>query len=104
MKQLRWDMLSIVITFCLPTIVHAQPSYQFTPIDVPGSSGTQANGLNAAGDIVGDYYLGAAPHGFLMSGGNYTTIDVPGASATIPQAINASGQIVGYTLDSLGAK
>jgi probable HAF family extracellular repeat protein len=56
-------------------------------------------GINASGQIVGDYPNGIY-HGFLLSGGNYTSFDVPGAFGTFARGINASGQIVGGYLDA----
>jgi probable HAF family extracellular repeat protein len=66
---------------------------RYTTVDPPdSSSGTSANGINNAGQIVG-WYTDAAGHGhgYLLDQGSYTTLDVPGP----PSAINASGQIVG---------
>jgi hypothetical protein len=67
----------------------------FTPIDVPGARATQANGINAGGQIVGLYSTpGALPelHGFLESGASFTSIDVPGAGATQAFGINAGAK------------
>ena len=73
----------------------AQPTYNFTTLNVPGSSlpsHAYATGINALGQIVGWSATGA----FLFENGNYTTLDVPGASSfTACLGINASGQIVG---------
>jgi probable HAF family extracellular repeat protein len=74
---------------------------------VPGPigdlDGTQANGINASGQIVG-YYEDATGgwHGFLLDQGSYSALDVPGASATGAYGINASGQIVGSYYDASG--
>jgi uncharacterized membrane protein len=65
----------------------------FTTIDFPGASGTSAFGINARGDIVGDY--NGDQHGYLLSKGKFTTIDFPGASATAARGINSEGEIVG---------
>jgi uncharacterized membrane protein len=87
---------------------------ELTLIDVPGSSqppGTQANGINPRGDIVGVYTTnGFNSHGFLLRNGTFTTIDVPGAvfpepptsGGTVATAINPQGDIVGYYNDSTG--
>jgi probable HAF family extracellular repeat protein len=66
--------------------------YIYTTIDVPGSTQTQANGINDAGQILA-YSDG---HGFLLSGGTFTRFDVPGSNGTYPAGINNAGQIVGY--------
>lgn len=68
----------------------------WTAIDVPGAIGTQALGINSAGDIVGFYTdSGHHSHGFLLKNGNFTTIDVPGSFQTVARGINDSGLIVG---------
>lgn len=69
----------------------------FTTIDVPDSAITNANGINAAGDIVGGFRdTSGELHGFLFSGGSFTSIDVPGSPQTGALGINDRGQIVGY--------
>jgi hypothetical protein len=73
--------------------------YIFQTIDVPGAGVTSAFGINAAGQIVGEY----DGHGFLDVSGSFTTIDVPGASSTGAHGINGAGQIVGVYTDSGGA-
>jgi len=75
----------------------------FTSIDVPGSSQTQAFGINDAGQIVGAYvYSTGTLHGFVATGGDFTSIDVPGSSFTIAYGINEAGQIVGFYGDNTG--
>ena len=48
----------------------------YTTIDFPGAVGTDPNGINSAGVIVGDYidHAGAA-HGFQLVDGVFTAID-----------------------------
>jgi uncharacterized membrane protein len=69
----------------------------FTMLQFPGASGTTANGINNAGEIVG--YIGTSSTyqetGYVYEDGIYTAFNVPGASATIPEGINNLGQIVG---------
>ena len=65
----------------------------FTTIDFPGASGAGAFGINARGDIVGDY--NQDQDGFLLSKGKFTSIDFPSASATAARGINSEGEIVG---------
>ena len=71
--------------------------YRFVKIDVPNSVETQANGINARGEIVGSYIdADGVHHGFLLRKGIFTTIDVPGAAETwAARGINARGDIVG---------
>jgi hypothetical protein len=76
----------------------------FTTFDVPGSTATQALGINGAGQIVGRFASsGNDSLGFLLSGGIYTTLDAPWANQkTIADGINDSGVIVGSYLDTNG--
>lgn len=85
----------IAAMFAPPT--RAQGTY--TQIDYPdGLVGTECNGIDTAGEIVGVYTgLGNYGHGFLLSGGAYTTIDYPRVAATFLTGINDKGMIVGYT-------
>jgi hypothetical protein len=70
----------------------------FTQIDVPGAIGTEAFGINDAGQIVGRFDTGSpvsfSGHGYLDTGGSFTQIDVPGAVITQALGINDAGQIV----------
>ena len=67
------------------------------------ASGTVAEGINAAGQIVG-YYADSNDdyHGFLYNGGIYTTIDDPGAFDTTAFGINKNGHVVGGRFDKFG--
>jgi hypothetical protein len=71
-----------------------------TTLRFPGSSFTQALGLNNEGQVVGDYVDGnGVMHGFLFDGMNYFSIDPPGSTATTINGINDQGQIVGFFVD-----
>jgi len=60
------------------------------------ADGTQAVGINNAGQIVGSYLDAGIFHGFLLSGGTFTTIDVAAAThGTRAFGINDAGTIVG---------
>jgi probable HAF family extracellular repeat protein len=75
----------------------------FTPINVPfaGAKGTEAIGINNAGNIVGAFQDAAGtPHGFLDVGGLFSTIDPPGAVAAIVGGINNLGQMEGVYVDA----
>src|SRR5438105_3242732 len=67
------------------------------------ASGTVAEGINAAGQIVG-YYADSNDdyHGFLYNGGIYTTLDDPQAFDTYAFGINKNGHVVGVRLDKFG--
>ena len=83
------------------------PELRFTTIDFPSAFETGADGanagLNARGDVVGDYYdvacvsypLNGTVHAFLLREVEFATIDVPGALATSAYGINARGDVVG---------
>jgi len=70
--------------------------------------GTGAFGINALGQIVGEFVdANNVQHGFLFSGGRFTTLDDPNAGTgpfLFDQAvsINAGGQIVGAYTDANG--
>jgi len=71
----------------------------FSTIDFPGAVSTEANGINADGDIVGTYSQnvngGGKEHGFVLRDGVFTTIDVPGAGDSEVGRINDNGVIAG---------
>jgi uncharacterized membrane protein len=73
----------------------------YAPFSVPGhSGGTEAMGINDAGQIVGGIInspIGSYPSGFLYSSdGIYTLLNVPGANyGTFANGINNRGQVVG---------
>jgi uncharacterized membrane protein len=69
---------------------------RFITIDPPGSTTTDATGVNLSGQIVGWYYNGAY-QGFLRSEtGHFTPIDDPDACyGTFPFGISETGEIVG---------
>src|SRR6266849_3054979 len=81
-------------------------SFTFTPINVPfaGVTHTEANGINATGQIVGIYIDSSGGHGFLDDQGVFTPINVPfvGVTFTAPSGINPHVQIVGAYIDSGG--
>jgi probable HAF family extracellular repeat protein len=94
MRALR---LIAVIAACVCALTTAtRAAVVFTTLDFPGASLTNAQGINAQGDVVGAYMDAAGlNHAFLWSGGRYRTIDVPNAHQSIARGINDSGDIVG---------
>jgi hypothetical protein len=65
-------------------------------IDVPGSTYTVPNSINASGVVTGAYQNGSTVlHGFIDAGGTFSTFDPPGSSYTDPTSINASGMVTG---------
>src|SRR5262245_2373743 len=95
MKHLFCVLMALGLLVGLARHAHAQPTYSFTTLDVPGALvpvGSRATGINDSGQIVG-----GARNGFLLDQGSYTTIDPPGSTGgSIASGINDSGQIVGY--------
>ena len=81
----------------------AKADYLFATLDVPGSTLTEAFGINGAGQIVGTYFdVAGTAHGFLLGGGSYTTLDMPGSTRIDAFGINNLGQIVGRDIDAAG--
>jgi hypothetical protein len=64
---------------------------------------SEANGINSAGVVVGDYFRPPA-HGFIGSGNKMKIVDYPAdqAAGTAMEGINDSGQAVGQWVDSGG--
>ena len=98
----------LLVTACMAVMTAGARSAErgliYTPFDVPGSSLTNAQGINAGGEIVGLYNHSGSPsrtHGFVWSGGVFQSVDVPGAKATNARGIGPGGDIVGtYQLPS----
>lgn len=75
--------------------------YRFVKIDFPNAISTEARGINARGDIVGDYTdANDVTHAYLLRQGVFTSIDFPDAVFTGAKAINARGDIVGNFMDT----
>ncbi|MEV5574852.1 hypothetical protein AB0L06_32860 [Spirillospora sp. NPDC052269] len=82
-----------------------QPDGRFTPVDVPGATGTMPMGINDHGQIAGTYDdTSGRSHAFVLLNGRYTTLDHPnatgdatdyGLSGTVASGINDHGEIVG---------
>jgi len=72
-----------------------------TTLSFPGSTSTQALGLNNVGKVVGTYTdTQGFMHGFIYSGGVFETVDDPGATMTTINGINNFGHIVGFALEN----
>lgn len=73
-----------------------RPSFSYTEIVVPGAVFTNAQGINAARDIVGFYRTpGGLTRGFVWRGGEVTTIHYPGAEYSDARGIGPDGTVVG---------
>src|SRR5262245_28587878 len=89
-------VLSAVALICVAPRVSSAATFTFTPIDVPGATSTEVDGINAAGQLVGVYEdSGGTDHGFVLDRGTFTTIDVPGATFTEVIGINGRRQLSG---------
>ncbi|MDZ4779484.1 MAG: hypothetical protein SGJ19_04465, partial [Planctomycetia bacterium] len=82
----------------------ATAAYDYQSIDYHGATATYANGINAAGQIVGEYAdVNGVTHAFTLFDGEYVNFDVPGAVGfSSANGINADGQIVGLYSDANG--
>src|SRR5262249_38724187 len=84
----------------------------FVTLNFPsGNSGTGAEDINRASDIVGTYVDGSGGHGYLFTGdptgiGRFFTLDdpsaTPGLGGTAARGINDASQIVGGYEDTNG--
>src|SRR5437762_1281167 len=84
-------LVALSLSLCVSS--QARAGYVYTTLDAPGSTLTQAFGINDSGQIVGSYRpADGIDHGFLLRGGTYTPIDVPGAYSSPAFGINDSGQ------------
>lgn len=74
----------------------------FSTINDPASTFTFANGINAAGKIVGEVDDVNGEHGFVDFQGTFTTFDVPNSIGTTAYGMNTLGTIVGGFRDNNG--
>jgi hypothetical protein len=76
---------------------------KFTAVNFPKSSGTQAEGINDKGNVVGLYLDSSGlQHGFVKTGTKYKSIDVTGHTSAEAWGINDSGQITVFAINSVG--
>src|SRR5215831_5998876 len=101
-RHSRLVLLSMSVL--LRALVAAQePSYTFTIIDPPDAISTSPIGINARGQIIGQYTDATRQtHGFLFEKGTFTPLDVPDATLTTAEGISARGQIIGQYRDAGG--
>jgi hypothetical protein len=77
-------------------------------LNVPGSAGTQAFGVNDGDEVVGDYTVGtgsnAMTFGFVWAPGfGFETVNDPqGVGSTTINGVNDRGTLVGFYTDSAG--
>jgi probable HAF family extracellular repeat protein len=69
-------------------------------LQFPGSSFTQALGVNNHDEVVGSYTdANGTMHGFRYRDGQYFSIDVPGGMNTVINGVNDDGWVVGFFMD-----
>ncbi len=92
MKRAQLASIGLVVSFtvCVPYRASvAAPIYNFDNFEFPGTNGvTEANGINNAGQVVGNGWVRGADGGF-------TALDVPNSTFNDATGINNVGQIVG---------
>ena len=73
------------------------------PLDAPDARDTAAFGINARGDVAGNWDTNpwTTGHGFVVSKGHFRTFDAPDAApdSTAGFGINDRGQVVGFYTD-----
>ncbi|MFY9552975.1 MAG: hypothetical protein WAU32_17660 [Thermoanaerobaculia bacterium] len=102
LQHLPMAFAATLLSLALAVPVMAQT---YTSIDCPGSSVTDARGINDLGSVVGGCNdADGNGHGFLLRHGSFQMIDVPGAISTGANGINNLGDIVGSYSDTDGVR
>jgi probable HAF family extracellular repeat protein len=97
-------LLCLFVLFITEPCIHAQVMYSLTDLGTLGGSSSEANGINDAGEVVGDSYMASgAEQGFLYNG-SIVGLGTLGGQTSFANGINDSGQIVGYSSTSTGAQ
>jgi len=100
--------LSLLLLSFTASMAHAGPGYPEYRVMVVGPANSYANDINAAGVVVGTYYLGepgsSPSRGFVNRGKGVTTLGTLGGSASSAVSINDKGQILGNWTTSNGSQ
>jgi probable HAF family extracellular repeat protein len=73
---------------------------KLTELQAPGSTFTQALGVNNSDDVVGFYNdANGVTHGFVYDNGNWETVNGPNAVSTVINGINNHDALVGFYMD-----
>jgi hypothetical protein len=64
-------------------------------VSITGALEAKVNGINASGEVVGEFRDAAGWHGFRLASGLLTVVNVPGAGYTAVNGINDRGEISG---------
>ena len=91
----RRGLIAVCLCALSTTVAGAGQVLVFSTIDFPGAVLTNAQGINALGELVGSYTdTDGKTHGFLRSGEQYRSIDFPAARLTQLRGINPTGDLV----------
>src|SRR5438093_3214042 len=91
----------LLVSLALAGLPAMAQTYTVVDLGTLGGSGSQAYGINGAGQIVGDATTGSgSSHAFLYEGGRMSDLNT-GGTLSAARAINDSGQVAGY-YDSRG--
>ena len=103
LRSIIWTVLALAALPFGAAVAQSQGGRAYISFDVPGSTLTAAQGINAEGAVVGNYIDSSSKqHGFLLLGGSFTAIDYPGALTTAVRGINSQGDVVGVHIDATG--
>lgn len=93
-------LLALIIAplLCTALPAHAGPRYTITALP----TWTTANGINNAGQIVGDIVVAGGQRGFVWSNGTLVQIGTLGGGDSYGRAINRHGQVTGHAAQAGG--
>ena len=81
-RRISFAIVAVALAFGTASAI-AQTTFTFTQLDVPGSVSTEADGINAQGEIIGFFVDSAGKqHGFLHQDATFIQLDFPDATAT----------------------
>lgn len=85
---------AFLLAFALLAPAAAAPLYSVRAL----GAGTSANGINNAGQVVGDYFDGASSQAFVWAGGALTPLGTMGGRSSTARAVGSSGVVAGYAV------
>lgn len=93
--RLHCSQLLMCAAVAMPIVATAAPRYK---VNVIGSAGSTATGINMSGQVVGQFINGAGQqHGFLHADGGLIDLGTLDGGFSYAAAINDSGHVVGYS-------